>query len=146
MRKPSKAGHKDTPGTTRTATTAPLTRPTTTSRADERQREPTAFESRVYEMLKSRVPKGRVTSYAALAKALNSSARAVGGAMRRNPFAPTVPCHRVVCADGSLGGFSGMFGNPKKERLLLEEGVLFQTGKNGTRVVHESCFVVDFKE
>jgi len=109
-------------------------------------RNPTVFERRVYDLLTSRVPKGRVTSYAALAKALNSSARAVGGAMRRNPFAPAVPCHRVVCADGSLGGFSGRMDNPRKEALLREEGVTFVDAAGGRnkkkkRVVDSSCFV-----
>ncbi len=114
-------------------------------------RKPTACERRVYDLLTSRVPKGRVTSYAALAKALNSSARAVGGAMRRNPFAPAVPCHRVVCADGSLGGFSGRMDNPRKEALLREEGVTFVDAAGGRnknknknkkkRVVDSSCFV-----
>ena len=103
----------------------------------KRQRAPTAFESRVYELLRTRVPKGSVTSYAAIAKALNSSARAVGGAMKRNPFAPTVPCHRVVCVDGSLGGFNGVMKNPKKERMLRDEGVVFdEDGKVAMR-----CFV-----
>lgn len=106
-------------------------------KAREKARVPTAFEMRVYELLRKRVPRGRVTSYAALAKALGSSARAVGGAMRRNPFAPHVPCHRCVCADGSLGGFNGRMRNPKKERMLRAEGVRFE--KSGT--VEAGCFV-----
>lgn len=117
-----------------------------TPRVPPTTRNPTVFERRVYDLLTSRVPKGRVTSYAALAKALNSSARAVGGAMRRNPFAPAVPCHRVVCADGSLGGFSGRMDNPRKEALLREEGVTFVDAAGGRnkkkkRVVDSSCFV-----
>ncbi len=105
--------------------------------AQEKARAPTAFECRVYDLLQARVPKGYVTSYAALAKALGSSARAVGGAMKRNPFAPEVPCHRCVCADGSLGGFNGRIQNPKKERMLRAEGVVFE--KNGK--VKARCFV-----
>ncbi len=100
-------------------------------------RVPTAFELRVYDLLRTRVPRGHVTSYAALAKVLGSSARAVGGAMKRNPFAPQVPCHRCVCADGSLGGFNGRMQNPKKERMLRAEGVRFE--KSGK--VEAGCFV-----
>jgi O-6-methylguanine DNA methyltransferase len=54
---------------------------------------------RVYKLLQQ-IPTGKVSSYAALSKALSSSPRAVGGACRRNPFAPEVPCHRIICADG----------------------------------------------
>lgn len=54
---------------------------------------------RVYALL-CQIPKGKVASYASLSKALSSSPRAVGGALRRNPFAPEVPCHRIICADG----------------------------------------------
>jgi methylated-DNA-[protein]-cysteine S-methyltransferase len=54
--------------------------------------------------------------------------RAVGQALRRNPFAPRVPCHRVLAADLSLGGFSGQRQGPevaRKRQLLLSEGVGF---------------------
>lgn len=54
---------------------------------------------RVYALL-AQIPRGKVSSYAALSKALSSSPRAVGGALRRNPYAPEVPCHRIICADG----------------------------------------------
>ena len=59
----------------------------------------TPFQSRVYALL-SQIPPGRVTTYAALSKALNSSPRAVGGALRSNPFAPRVPCHRCIASTG----------------------------------------------
>jgi len=59
----------------------------------------TEFQGRVYTLLKQ-IPSGKVTTYAALAKALNSSPRAVGGALRNNPFAPEVPCHRCIASDG----------------------------------------------
>lgn len=59
-----------------------------------------------------------------------SCARAVGSAMRNNPFAPTVPCHRVLAADGKIGGFGGDWGDDgrfaaEKRKLLREEGVKF---------------------
>ena len=62
------------------------------------------FDRKVYEYC-SRVPRGTVTTYKELAKAIGSpkAFRAVGSALRKNPFAPTVPCHRVVAADRSLG-------------------------------------------
>lgn len=64
------------------------------------------FQQRVYALL-LQIPLGKVASYASLSKALESSPRAVGGALRRNPFAPEVPCHRIICADGvSCGLFA----------------------------------------
>ena len=82
-----------------------------------------------YEKLK-KVPKGKVTTYAALAKALNSKAyRAVGSAMRRNPFAPSVPCHRVVNSNGNLGNFSGKGGVKAKIKLLEKEGVKIKNNR-----------------
>lgn len=74
------------------------------------------------------VPKGKVTTYAAIAKKLGTTAyRAVGNALNKNPYAPRVPCHRVVGSDGSLTGFAG--GLEKKKRLLKAEGVVFVNGK-----------------
>src|SRR3954447_9532370 len=68
------------------------------------------------------VPKGYVTTYGELARAVGSKGyRAVGNAMNKNPYAPGVPCHRVVGSDGKLTGFAG--GLPKKVKLLEEEGV-----------------------
>jgi len=54
-----------------------------------------------------KVPVGYVTTYGALAKAVGGGARAVGQVMRSNPFAPLIPCHRVVRSDFSLGGYGG---------------------------------------
>ena len=59
----------------------------------------TPYQSRVYTLLKQ-IPKGKVSTYAEMSKALGSSPRAVGGALRCNPFAPEVPCHRIIQADG----------------------------------------------
>ena len=61
-----------------------------------------------------------------------SCARAVGNAMKNNPFAPEVPCHRVLASDGSLGGFKGSWGEEGtyaslKHQLLAEEGVKFDS-------------------
>ncbi|CAK7239040.1 MAG: hypothetical protein STHCBS139747_000461 [Sporothrix thermara] len=72
----------------------------------------TPFEKRVWSLL-CQIPAGSVTTYAHMAKHLNSSPRAVGNALRRNPFAPDVPCHRCVATGGGLGGFKGV-GPPRK--------------------------------
>merc|ERR1740123_1075068 len=76
------------------------------------------------------VPRGRVTTYGELARALGGAwdSQAVGQALKRNPYAPAVPCHRVVRADCSLGGYFGGVApeDPrmrKKVRLLESEGV-----------------------
>lgn len=97
-------------------------------------RAPTAFEARLYEML-LKVPRGQVTTYGALSAALSSAPRAVGQALRRNPFAPEVPCHRVVASTLALGGYCGDAGPAsenvlRKKALLEEEGVKF----SGVRV------------
>ncbi len=92
----------------------------------------TEFQMRVYD-LTSKIPKGKVSTYGDLAKKLNiSSAQAVGQALRRNPYAPKVPCHRVVASDGSIGGFGGcMSGRHIREKiaLLKKEGVKVAGGR-----------------
>lgn len=91
-------------------------------------REVTGFERRVYDLV-SRVPSGRVTTYAEMSRALGcNSAQAVGQALKRNPFAPDVPCHRVIKTDLSIGGYAGQTGGAKlakKISLLRQEGVRF---------------------
>ena len=86
------------------------------------------FQRRVYSAL-LRVQRGRVTTYGLLARRLGCrSAQAVGQALRRNPFAPAVPCHRVIAADLTLGGFQGRRGGAslaRKRALLAKEGVAF---------------------
>jgi methylated-DNA-[protein]-cysteine S-methyltransferase len=91
-------------------------------------RAPTPFEQRVYGVI-SRIPAGRVSTYGLVAGAIGcGSARAVGQALRRNPFAPRVPCHRVIASDLTLGGFRGMRAGVErraKRDLLAGEGVRF---------------------
>ena len=87
----------------------------------------TSYRQRVLLAL-MQVPSGRFTTYAALAGFLASSPRAVGNALRNNPFAPRVPCHRVVAADHGIGGFGGSWGMAgehvqEKIRLLRQEDV-----------------------
>ncbi|MEX2216437.1 MAG: MGMT family protein [Phycisphaeraceae bacterium] len=79
------------------------------------------FNERVW-ALTVRIPRGSVATYASIARKLGSKAyRAVGNALNRNPFAPQVPCHRVVGSDGKLTGFAG--GLRKKAAMLREEGI-----------------------
>lgn len=82
----------------------------------------TPFQRRVYLALLD-VPPGTTITYGELAKRIGCrSAQAIGQALRRNPFAPDVPCHRVVAADGSLGGYNGERDGEQIEykRRLLE--------------------------
>ena len=80
----------------------------------------TPFERRVYEWLTKNVKRGTVITYGSLAKALETSPRAIGGAMKRNPYPIVVPCHRVVSKDG-IGYYSS--GIEEKRFLLELEGV-----------------------
>ena len=88
----------------------------------------TSFQSQCYEVLK-KVPPGNVISYGGLAEMIGrpNAHRAVGSAMNKNPFAPIVPCHRVVKSNGELGGFAGDI-NLKIKRLQ-EEGVKVSNNK-----------------
>ena len=74
----------------------------------------------------SEIPKGEVRTYGWIAKRIGKpqAARAVGMALGKNPFAPTVPCHRVVGADGRMTGYSGPGGVAQKKRMLRAEGAL----------------------
>jgi len=89
----------------------------------------TTFQQQVYDLC-SKIPIGKVSTYKEIAHALGKSGfayRAVGMALNKNPFAPKVPCHRVVGSDGSLGGFA--FGSKKKIALLTTEGVEINNNK-----------------
>jgi methylated-DNA-[protein]-cysteine S-methyltransferase len=82
------------------------------------------FDRRVYDLART-VPPGETITYGAIAKALGEEpmrARDVGQALARNPFAPIVPCHRVVAAGGQLGGYSAPGGAATKRWLLELEG------------------------
>ena len=78
----------------------------------------TAFQQKVWTEL-LRIPRGGTVTYGELAKTLGSHARAVGGAVGRNPISILIPCHRVVGADGSLTGYAG--GVERKKELLRME-------------------------
>ncbi|TEU19202.1 MAG: MGMT family protein [Gammaproteobacteria bacterium] len=94
----------------------------------------TDFQQLCYQTLKARVPAGKVITYAGLAQLINhpKAHRAVGSAMNKNPFAPEVPCHRVVKSNGELGGFAQDI-KIKIKRLQ----------KEGVQVINNK--IVDFK-
>jgi len=84
------------------------------------------FCDRVY-AIAAKIPKGKVATYGQIACLAGSpnAARAVGMCMKQNPFAPMVPCHRVVGASGKLVGFSAGKGVVTKKSMLQIEGVQF---------------------
>ncbi len=75
------------------------------------------------------VPKGKVTTYSELAKAvgLKNGQRAIGQIMKKNPFPVIIPCHRVVKSDGKIGGYA--YGSKVKTNMLTKEGIKIQDGK-----------------
>lgn len=84
------------------------------------------FDRNVWDICRN-IPKGRVTTYKDIAKALQTKAyRAVGNALNRNPYWPEVPCHRVICSDGKVGGFAR--GSNAKAKLLKDEGIIIRHG------------------
>lgn len=107
------------------------------------QREPTGFECRVYDAV-SMIPRGRVSTYAAVARVVNcGSTRAIGQALRRCPFGPEIPCHRVISASLRPGGYSGEADGlevERKRRLLEREGVQFDENGN----VKKECLYLEF--
>jgi len=82
----------------------------------------TPFQERVYAICR-KIPRGKTMTYGEIAKILESSPRAVGQALKRNPYAPIVPCHRVIHTDGRIGGYNGIKDSKKKIKLLKQEGV-----------------------
>lgn len=88
----------------------------------------THFQQRVYDATR-RIPRGKVSTYKLVAEAIGCrSPRAVGQALRRNPFAPVVPCHRVIRSDLTIGGFGGKTTGRllrRKIAMLAKEGVTF---------------------
>jgi methylated-DNA-[protein]-cysteine S-methyltransferase len=90
------------------------------------------FDERVWKLME-RIPRGNVTTYGQIARKLNTKAyRAVGNACRKNPYAPRVPCHRVVRSDGTIGGFGGKTSGKSvedKAQLLRGENVEVRNGR-----------------
>lgn len=84
--------------------------------------------SRVYSLLK-RVPKGKVTTYKELGRASGLHPRTIGMLMRRNKDPAKIPCYRVVCSDGTVGGYSAEGGVKTKVKLLQRDGIEIRKGK-----------------
>lgn len=86
------------------------------------------LEQRVYEKL-LKVPKGKVTTYSELAKAvgLKNGQRAIGRIMNKNPFPVIIPCHRVILSNGKIGGYA--WGENVKTNMLSKEGIKIKNGK-----------------
>jgi|SRR3989344_7890599 len=93
------------------------------------------FNERVYEICK-KIPIGKVSTYKEIARLMNTKAyRAVGKALSCNPYAPKVPCHRILNSKGELHGFKGKkdkIALKSKKELLEKEGIQF----NGNLVVN----------
>ena len=83
----------------------------------------TEFQLKVWTYLRT-IPRGRVKTYSQVAKAIGKplATRAVANAIGKNPYAPKMPCHRVIRSDGTLGGYSGKGGVKTKRFLLKKEG------------------------
>ena len=81
-----------------------------------------SFSQRVLNLVQ-KIPRGRVATYKELARALGNPgfARAVGNALSKNPHLIKIPCHRVVCSNGRVGGYAS--GRERKKKLLEEEGI-----------------------
>ncbi|HSB50246.1 MAG TPA: MGMT family protein [Nitrosopumilaceae archaeon] len=86
------------------------------------------IEQLVYKKL-LQVPKGKVTTYGELAKAvgLKNGQRSIGRIMNKNPYPVIVPCHRVVNSNGKIGGYA--YGQDVKTNMLSKEGIEIQNGK-----------------
>ena len=84
----------------------------------------TKFQIKVWKYLIS-IPKGSIRTYKQVAIAIKcpKAARAVANACAKNPYAPKIPCHRVIRSDGTLGGYSGIGGVRQKLKLLRSEKV-----------------------
>ena len=82
------------------------------------------FQVKVWAYLR-KIPRGSVKTYSQVAKGIRKplALRAVANAIGKNPYAPKIPCHRVIRSDGSLGGYSGKGGVKMKRFLLKKEGI-----------------------
>lgn len=97
------------------------------------------FQKKVLSLTK-KITRGRVTTYGEIAKVLKTSPRAVGRALRENPYPIEIPCHRVVKIDGSLGGYLG--GVKKKIVLLQKEGIEVKNNK----IVNLNHYLMKFEK
>ena len=90
----------------------------------------TDFQKLVWNEI-AKIPKGKILTYEQIAFKINrpSSIRAVANACGKNPYAPKIPCHRVVRKDGTLAGYSAKGGINRKKKMLENEGHRFVKDK-----------------
>ena len=95
-------------------------------------KELTKFQWKVLSVT-STIPLGETRSYQWVAREIGSpkAARAVGQALRRNPYPVTIPCHRVIHVNGSLGGYAGKFDKRKAQLLEKEREIAAEMTKSG---------------
>jgi len=93
-------------------------------RKKETNLEGTSFQLKVWSYLR-KIPRGTTRTYSQVAEGIGKplAVRAVANAIGKNPYAPRIPCHRVIRSDGSLGGYSGKGGIKAKKMLLKKEGI-----------------------
>lgn len=85
-----------------------------------------------------KIPSGKITTYAELARVCDSSPRGIGSVMRTNKHPEIYPCYKVVCSDGSVGGYSG---KKSKKKLILADSIPVV----GNRIPHFEKYVFRFK-
>ncbi|KAF9583542.1 hypothetical protein BGW38_009216 [Lunasporangiospora selenospora] len=112
-------------------------------------RKVTPFQFQVYDLC-AQIPKGKISTYKHISDALSSSSRAVGQALKINPFAPLpVPCHRVLDSKLYIGGFMGQWGEGEKvdnkRAKLYHEGVMMDNSDHVAAHVRDSVIFRDFK-
>lgn len=96
------------------------------------------FYRQCWDLLRE-VPCGKVTTYKEIAHKLGSKGyRVVGRAMHENPYAPSVPCHRVVRSNGEVGGYR--YGKKEKIKLLRDEGIIIK----GERILNLERYIYRF--
>ena len=85
----------------------------------------TDFQQQILEFVRA-IPLGASTTYGEIAEAIQNpnASRAIGQVLRRNPIPIIIPCHRVLSADGTLGGYGGVMGSHRKIALLKHEGII----------------------
>ncbi|KAG0046097.1 hypothetical protein BGZ83_008708 [Gryganskiella cystojenkinii] len=112
-------------------------------------RKVTPFQFQVYDLC-AQIPKGQISTYKHISDALNSSSRAVGQALKINPYAPLpVPCHRVLDSKLYIGGFMGQWGEGEKidnkKAKLYHEGVVFDETDHVLKKTRDQVIFKDFK-
>ncbi|KAF8988635.1 hypothetical protein CPC16_006175 [Podila verticillata] len=112
-------------------------------------RKVTPFQFQVYDLC-AQIPKGQISTYKHISDALSSSSRAVGQALKINPYAPLpVPCHRVLDSKLYIGGFMGQWGEGEKidnkRAKLAREGVTFDETDHLEKETREKVVFKEFK-